>query len=85
MFSKANNFFDNLLDIVTSSQDDHDELDRYLATDVEDVKDSLMWWYERHATFPCLSHMARDYLSILGKCASISVIFANILPLSNDC
>jgi hypothetical protein len=85
MFSKANNFFDNLLDVMTSSQDDHNELNRYLATDVEDVKDGLMWWYERRATFPRLSHMAQDYLSISGKCPSISVIFADILPLSNNC
>jgi len=58
MFSKANNFFDNLLNVATSSQDDHDKLDHYLAMDVEDVRDGLMWWYERRATFPHLSHMA---------------------------
>jgi hypothetical protein len=85
MFSKANNVFDNLLDVMTSSQDNHNKLDCYLATDVEDVKDGLMWWYERHATFPCLSYMAQNYLSIPGKYASISVIFADILLLSNDC
>jgi hypothetical protein len=85
MFSEANNFFDNLLDVVTSSQDDHNELNCYLATDVEDVKDGLMWWHERHATFPHLSHMAWDYLSIPDKRPSISVIFADILPLSNNC
>ena len=53
--------------------------------DVENVKDALMWWHERRATFPRLSCMARDYLSIPGKCAIISVIFADILPLSNNC
>ena len=85
MFSKANNFFDSLLNIMTSLQDDHDELNCYLTTDVEDMKDGLMWWYERRTTFPHLSCMAHDYLSILGKCPSISVIFADILPLSNNC
>ena len=42
MFSEANNIFDNLLDIVTSLQDNHDKLDHYLAKDMEDVKDSLL-------------------------------------------
>jgi hypothetical protein len=85
LFSKGNNFFNNLLDAATSLSDDHDELDHYLATDVENVKDALMWWHERHATFSHLSCMAWDYLSIIGKCAIISVIFADILPLSNNC
>jgi hypothetical protein len=44
-----------------------DELDHYLMADVEKVKDGLMWWNERHTAFPCLSHMACDYLSIPGK------------------
>ena len=43
-----------------------DELDCYLAADVEDVKEPLMWWYEKHATFPRLYQMARNYLSIPG-------------------
>jgi len=68
MVSEPSNFFDNLLDATTSSSDDHDELDCYLATDMENVKDALMWWHERRATFPRLSHIAQDYLSILGKC-----------------
>ena len=44
-----------------------DELECYLATAVEDVKDALKWWFDRRASFPRLSHMARDYLSIPGK------------------
>ena len=61
--------FDNLMDDMptpTSSSAD-DELQCYLATDVEDVKDGLMWWYERCMMFPHLSHMAHDYLSIPGE------------------
>jgi len=49
----------------TSSLDD--ELQRYLAVDVEDVKDGLVWWYDKRATFPRLSRMACDYLSIPGE------------------
>jgi len=41
--------------------------------DVENVQDGVKWWYDKWSTFPRLSHMARDYLSILGKCALVSV------------
>jgi len=64
---KSLNIFDNLPDLAPALSDLLDELDRYLATDVEDVRDALMWWYERRATFPRLSRMARDYLSIPGN------------------
>ena len=55
--------FDKIMDAAPTSSSD-DELQRYLAADVEDVKDGLMWWYDKRATFPRLSCMARDYLSI---------------------
>jgi len=54
------------MDIAPPSSMD-DELQRYLAADVEDVTDGLIWWYERRAMFPRLSHMARNYLSIPGE------------------
>ena len=60
------NIFDNLPYLAPASSDIGDELDRYLATDTEDIRDGLMWWHERHATYPKLSCMARDYLSISG-------------------
>ncbi|EIW58934.1 HAT dimerization, partial [Trametes versicolor FP-101664 SS1] len=41
-----------------------DELTRYLSTDPERVKDALEWWNDRRASFPNLSRMALDYLSI---------------------
>jgi hypothetical protein len=64
---KSSNIFDNLPDLAPALSDLLDELDRYLATDVEDIRDALMWWYERRATFPRLSRMAHDYLSIPGN------------------
>jgi hypothetical protein len=73
MSFETSNFFDNALHDASPPPDDRDELDRYLAMDVEDVKDGLMWWYEKRTTFPRLSRMARDYLSIPGKCAIISL------------
>jgi hypothetical protein len=65
--SEQMNIFDNLMDITSTPSSD-DELQRYLAADVEDVKDGLMWWHERRSIFPRLSRMARDYLSIPGEC-----------------
>ena len=54
------------MDIAPPSSTD-DELQHYLAADVEDVKDGLIWWYERCAMFPRLSQMACNYLSIPGE------------------
>ena len=28
------------------------ELQRYLETDPENVKDAIAWWHEHHATYP---------------------------------
>ena len=58
--------FDRMMDVAPPSTTD-DELQHYLAADVEDVKDGLLWWHERRAIFPQLSCMARDYLSIPGE------------------
>ena len=69
MLSKPSNIFNNLLDITPPPPDDRDKLDCYLAIDVEDMKDGLMWWHEKCTAFSCLLHMAQNYLSILGKCA----------------
>jgi hypothetical protein len=44
------------------------EIDEYLALPVEQVKDVLLWWYEKQHVFPKLSRMAHDYLSIPGEC-----------------
>jgi hypothetical protein len=64
--ASSTNIFNNLPYLAPASLDIGDELDCYLATDTEDVWDGLMWWHERHAAYPYLSHMARDYLSIPG-------------------
>ena len=60
------NMFDTLLKPSTSSKGICDEVDRYLATDTEKVANPLLWWWERHSMYPCLSRMALDYLSIPG-------------------
>ena len=44
----------------------HDELERYLSTDIEHVTDPIRWWYKRRTTYPHLHCMALDYLTISG-------------------
>jgi hypothetical protein len=66
--SSSNNIFDNLPELASALSDICDKLELYLSTDTEDIKDDILQWHERRATFPCLSCMAWDYLSIPGKC-----------------
>jgi hypothetical protein len=42
------------------------ELDAYLNTDIENVVDVIAWWHGHRKTYPCLSRMALDYLTIPG-------------------
>jgi hypothetical protein len=70
--------FDILLKPSASSKGVGDEVDRYLATDTEDVADPLLWWSERRSMYPCLSRMALDYLSIPGTSIFFILIFYNI-------
>jgi hypothetical protein len=39
----------------------------YLSLTVENMKDPLKWWVDNRPTYPNLSRMVRNYLSILGK------------------
>ena len=64
--SEHKNMFDKLMDDTPASSSE-DELQCYLSTYVEDMKDALMWWSERCAMFPRLSRMACDYLVIPGE------------------
>ena len=50
------------------------ELNRYLTTDVEHVTDAITWWYERRNTYPHLSSMALDYLSIPGAVFILTIV-----------
>ena len=57
-----------------------DELARYLSTDPEQVLDVLLWWTERKATYPNLSRMALDYLSIPGMYSFTSRLIFALMP-----
>ena len=44
-----------------------EELDRYLSSGrIKGVKDPLKWWHDNQGSYPRLSRMAKDYLSIPG-------------------
>lgn len=61
------NIFDNLPVLVPPKIVDlYSELDCYLSSDVEHVLDPIAWWRERRGAYPCLSHMALNYLTIPG-------------------
>ena len=62
MSSEHMNMFDSIMDAAPTPSTS-DELQQYLASDVENVKDGLLWWHERYQVFPRLSYMACDYLS----------------------
>ena len=74
----SHNIFDNMPDLALISSDVHNELEHCLSTDTEDVKDTLLLWHNHYASFPSLSCMAWDYLSIPGK-QSIPLCFAACL------
>jgi hypothetical protein len=75
MLQISGNIFDSLPALIAPKPADlHDELDRYLSTDPEQVTDVLMWWHERRASFPCLSRMALDYLTIPGMYSAFLLV-----------
>lgn len=49
------------------------ELDTYLADDIEKAADPVAWWYERRAKYPNLLRMAISYLTIPG----MSIVYSN--------
>jgi hypothetical protein len=65
--TSSRNMFDDLPALTAPKPADlQDELDQFLGTDPEHIKDVLAWWYERRHIYPQLSRMAMDYLSIPG-------------------
>ena len=65
---ESKNIFDHLPALAAPEQatNARDELTRYLAADVEHTPDVLAWWHDHRMTYPHLSQMAFDYLSIPG-------------------
>ena len=60
--------FDNIPALAKPRRSElRDELRQYLSTDPKFVDDVLAWWFEKRTTYPCLSRMALDYLTIPGE------------------
>jgi hypothetical protein len=79
MTSPSKNMFDDLPTVAAPRDTDlRDELDRFLSTDPEHVKNVLAWWFERQHIYPQLSRMALDYLSIPGVCYVLDLDITNI-------
>jgi hypothetical protein len=72
------NVYDNLptLSMFKPAKLD-DEITRYLKADIENinVSDGLKWWAGQRQTYPCLSRMALDYLSIPGMCSTLIYLY----------
>jgi hypothetical protein len=61
------NIFDNLPSLAPlKSTPVVDEITLYLTVPLENVKDAIKWWREKHNVYPRLSRMALDYLTIPG-------------------
>jgi hAT family C-terminal dimerisation region len=54
------------------------ELDAYLNADIEEVEDALAWWKQQCSTYPHLSRMALDFLTIPGVLCIVSFDHSNI-------
>ena len=66
------NIFDNLPALTPPKAEDlGSELDQYLTTEIKHVVDPIKWWYECRDTYPALSCMAINYLSIPGTYSGI--------------
>ena len=74
---KVQNIFDSLPALATPQLEElQNELTRYLNIDPEQVQDVLLWWTKRKATYPHLSRMALDYLTIPGE-----FLFSNLIEM----
>ncbi|TFY82867.1 hypothetical protein EWM64_g1152 [Hericium alpestre] len=58
------NMFDNMASISRPTRAPQDELTRYLTAATENVPDPILWWKTHKSLYPCLYHMAIDYLTI---------------------
>ncbi|KAJ3571478.1 hypothetical protein NP233_g3729 [Leucocoprinus birnbaumii] len=53
-----------------------DEVTRYLSVAPHPCEDPIRWWYENQHTYPKLSRMARDFLSIPATSVGVERMFS---------
>ncbi|KAG6904948.1 hypothetical protein DXG01_006070 [Tephrocybe rancida] len=74
-----NNIFNDLftaLPKTTAHTSVDNELALYLLTPAENIIDSVKWWYMHHNNYPCLHHMALDYLTIPATSVDVEHLFS---------
>ena len=77
----SNNIFDTLPSLSAPAKAAFtDELMRYLTAPTEATCDPLLWWVEKQAVYPCLSRMARNYLSVPGMLSIIWPLNIKMTP-----
>ena len=75
--NKKSNIFDSLLALAPPKVSNlGSELDHYLSTDMEHVTYAIGWWHECCHTYPSLSHMALNYLTVPGMYLSFFILSA---------
>ena len=75
--SRSKNRFDNLPALAApKSTELRGELDRFLNSDCEHAPDALAWWHDQRETYPRLSRMAVDYLSIPATSVDVEHVFS---------
>ncbi|OJA12661.1 hypothetical protein AZE42_13159 [Rhizopogon vesiculosus] len=77
--ASCSNIFDSMPALAPSKSTDlGNELDRYLSADVENITaNAIAWWHERHASYPHLSRMAMDYLTIPATSVDVEHLFSH--------
>ena len=65
----------DLLDIPMEDIKEVNELDDYLLKPLEKVRDPIAWWWDHRTSYPNLSKMALNYLSIPDKSFQLDCIF----------
>lgn len=75
------NIFEKLARAPLEKDAIKDELKRYLSDKREQVVDAVEWWYARRKTYPRLSRMALDYLTIPGTYLFLSCFLFYLLTL----
>ena len=53
-----------------------DELNRYLKSDPEQTNNCIQWWIDKRSSFPYLSRMALDYLTIPATSTDVERLFS---------
>jgi hypothetical protein len=73
------------MDVDPSSVNGETELNAYMRVQqVANDTDPLMWWKQHQQEFPCLSRMARQYLSVPASSASPERLFSSVGLVKSD-